>query len=55
MMVCQIVVAQTTGEALGFMSRSMCSMRDPPDPFGPSNRSITQSFLYPLPVKPSPR
>ena len=34
----KIVVAQTTGEALGFRSRSMCAMRDPPDPFGPSYR-----------------
>ena len=37
-MVFKIVVAQTTGEALGFRSRSMCAMRDPPDPFGPSYR-----------------
>ena len=37
-MIFKIVVAQTTGEALGFRSRSMCAMRDPPDPFGPSYR-----------------
>ena len=48
-MVFKIVVAQTTGEALGFRSRSMCAMRDPPDSFGPSYRSITQHFLLPLP------
>ena len=54
-MVCQIVVAQTTGEALGFRSRSMCSMREPPDSYRPLYLQGLPNFLKPLPVKPSPR
>ena len=32
------------GLPLGFRSRSMCSMRDPPDPFGPSYRLGTSEL-----------
>jgi hypothetical protein len=48
-MVFEAVAAQTTGEALGFRPRSMCSMRDPPDPFGPSCLQALPNFPHPLP------
>ena len=48
-MVFKIVVAQTTGEALGFRSRSMCSMRDPPDSYRPLYLQTLPNSLHPLP------